>query len=74
MTQRERIVRYLKDNGSITAYEAVAELGILQLSARLVELEKMGYSFERERITRRNRYGEMISFMRYSFPKNSEVR
>lgn len=74
MTQRERIVRYLKDNGSITAYEAVIELGILQLSARLVELEKMGYSFERERMTRRNRYGEMISFMRYSFPKNSEVR
>ena len=74
MNQRNRIIRYLKDFGSITAYEAVSELGILQLSSRLGELEKMGYSFERERLTRKNRYGEKVTFMRYSFPKNSEVK
>lgn len=74
MTQRERIIRYIKDYGSITAYEAVIELGILQLSSRLGELEKMGYEFERKRMTRTNRYGEKISFMKYSFPMKSEVK
>lgn len=74
MTQRQRIVRYIKDYGSITAYEAVVELGILQLSSRLGELEKQGYEFERKRLTRTNRYGEKITFMQYSFPKSSEVR
>ena len=74
MNQRERIVRYLKDNGSITAYEAVKELGILQLASRLGELEGMGYTFDRQRISKKNRYGETVTFMRYSFPKESEVK
>ena len=66
MTQRERIVRYLKDNGSITALEAVRELGVLQLSARLVELENEGYVFDKKREYAQNRYGERVDYIRYS--------
>lgn len=66
MTQRERIVRYLKDNGSITALEAVRELGVLQLSARLVELEREGYAFNKKREYSHNRYGERVDYIRYS--------
>lgn len=66
MTQRERIVRYLKDNGSITALEAVRELGVLQLSARLVELENEGYVFDKKREHSKNRYGERVDYIRYS--------
>ena len=39
MTQTEMILRYLEENRTISAYEAVMELGILQLSARICELE-----------------------------------
>lgn len=70
MVQRERILRYLNDNGSITALEAVRELGILQLSARLVELENMGYKFDKKREHSTNRYGERVDYIRYSLGKD----
>lgn len=66
MTQKERIVRYLKETGSITALEAVKELGVLQLSARLCELEDDGYRFDRTAECTKNRYGERVWYKRYS--------
>lgn len=66
MTQGERIVAYIKDCGSITALEAVRELGILQLSARLCELERKGYRFNKKQESSLNRYGERVYYTRYS--------
>lgn len=66
MTQRERILRYLNENGSITALEAVKELGVMQLSARLIELENQGYVFDKAREQSKNRYGERVDYIRYS--------
>lgn len=66
MTQKERIVRYLKDEGSITALEAVRELGVLQLSARLCELIEDGYDFDKKTESSLNRYGERVYYTRYS--------
>lgn len=66
MTQRDRILTYMHDEGSITALEAVRELGVLQLSARLVELEKRGYRFNKKQESSLNRYGEKVYYTRYS--------
>lgn len=66
MTQKQRIVRYLKDEGSITALEAVRELGVLQLSARLCELIEDGYDFDKKTESSLNRYGERVYYTRYS--------
>lgn len=66
MTQSERIIRYLEDFGSITAYEAVRELGITQLSARICELQRMGYKFDKKMEFSRNRYNEKTHYIRYS--------
>lgn len=66
MTQKERLIRYLKENKSVTALEAVRELGILQLSARLVELEREGYVFDKKQERSLNRYGESVDYIRYS--------
>ncbi len=66
VSQKERIIEYLHKEGSITALEAVRELGILQLSARLVELERSGFIFHKENETAKNRYGENVHFTRYS--------
>lgn len=66
MNQRDRILTYLEENGSITALDAVKELGILQLSARLVELEKRGYRFDKKQESSLNRYGEKVYYTRYS--------
>ena len=66
ITQRDRVLSYIKEEGSITALEAVRELGILQLSARLVELERLGYKFTKVGETSKNRYGENVHNIRYS--------
>lgn len=66
MNQREKILKYMKDFGSITAYEAVIDLGITQLAARLCELKDRGYEFNKEMMSGKNRYGERTHYIRYS--------
>ena len=41
-TQCERIRQYIKDFGSITTYEAVMDIGVLRLGARISEMRKRG--------------------------------
>lgn len=66
LTQRDRILKYLQDFGSITSYEAYTELGITQLGARIFELKRQNYEFKDEYIYRNNRYGESVKFKKYS--------
>ena len=66
MTQKERILKWLNDNGSITRAEAFTELGIVEMPARICELEQMGYEFSRETIAKKNRYGENVCFTKYT--------
>ena len=65
ITQRQRIVKYIRDFGSITSFEAYADLGITQLATRIKELKDEGYKFKTEWINSKNKYGEPISFKRY---------
>lgn len=71
MTQRDRVIQYIKDFGSITRAEASNELGIVELAARICELERMGYKFEKKTVYRENRYGEMIHFTKYTLKKDA---
>ena len=71
MTQRDRVIQYIKDFGSITRAEAFNELGIVELAARICELERMGYKFEKKTVYRENRYGEMIHFTKYTLKKDT---
>jgi hypothetical protein len=66
MNQREMILQYIKDFGSITSYEAYIDLGITQLATRIKELKEQGYSFATEWIKKKNRYGKSVSFKKYS--------
>jgi predicted ArsR family transcriptional regulator len=65
-TQRKRILQYIDEKGSITALEAVREIGCTQLSARLCELEKEGYIFKKVTEKSKNRYGDPVHYKRYS--------
>ena len=42
MNQKERIINYMKNNGSITPMEAFSELGITKLSTRISEMTREG--------------------------------
>ena len=66
MTQKERILRHLKDYGSITPVEAVKEYGIYRLAARISDLRRDGVMIERTMVTGKNRYGESTSYASYS--------
>ena len=64
-TQKERILDYIKEFGSISSWEAYSELGITQLGARLDQLKREGYMFSTEFEKGKNRYGENIKYKRY---------
>lgn len=64
-TQCDKIIRYILNFGSITAYEAFVDLGITQLAARIFELKRKGYEFTTEYKSAKNRYGETVTFKVY---------
>ena len=65
-TQRDRVLSYIQEFGSISRREGFMDLGIVELSSRIGELEAMGYQFNRETETSKNRYGDSVSYTRYS--------
>ena len=65
-TQKDLILKYIKDFGSISSWDAYKDLGITQLGARIFELKEKGYVFKKERVKRLNRYGREIAFDKYS--------
>jgi len=66
LTQKDRIIRHLKDKGTITALEAMKEYGIMRLTSRVSELKDEGYLIRSEFISSKNRYDEPVSFSKYS--------
>ena len=64
-TQCERILRHLRDYGTITHFEASSEYGIARLASRINDLKRQGYHISAERGTGKNRYGETTSFAVY---------
>lgn len=65
VTQRDRVLQFIKDFGSITSYQAYTELGCTQLASRISELKERGYAFEKTRVTTKNRYGEKTHYDEY---------
>lgn len=69
MTQRELILKYLHDFGSITPMEAFGDLGITKLATRISEMRRDGMKFDMKMINSTNRYGKPCRFAMYSLPK-----
>ena len=69
MTQEEKILDYMERNGSITPLEAMNQLGIMRLGARIFDLKESGIKIITERVTEKNRFGELCSFARYRLEK-----
>lgn len=65
ITQKDRILQYIREFGSISSWEAYSELGITQLGARIDQLKKEGYQFKTEWESGANRYGEKVDYKRY---------
>lgn len=74
MTQRDLILKYIADFGSITPMDAFHDLGITKLATRISELRKDGWEFNIETIKGKNRYGKPTRYAKYSSPTRSEFR
>lgn len=65
LTQQEKIIKYIQDYGSISPFEAFADLGITKLATRISEMKRMGITFKQKYESTKNRYGEKVRYMRY---------
>ena len=63
--QKQRVINYIREFGSISSWEAYRDIGITQLGARIDQLKKDGYQFRTEWEKSQNRYGEPVSFKKY---------
>lgn len=66
MNRSERVLKYIKDFGSITPLEAFRDLGYTRLSAAIFDIRKDGHRIRRTMKTGRNRYGQSVSYASYS--------
>jgi len=58
MSQEQRLLQYLKDHGSINPMEALQELGIFRLAARVNDLRKSCVAITSKSTNAKNRFGE----------------
>lgn len=70
-TQCKRILQYINKFGSITTYEAFADLGVARLASRICDLKKQGYDIKSDFVTTQNRFNEPVSFKRYYLDKGA---
>ena len=70
MTQRDAIIEYITEFGSITPMQAFADLGITKLATRISEMRKAGMDFKIETVSSTNRYGHTVQYAKYSFAED----
>ena len=71
ITQCERILRHMKDYGSISSLEAMNEYGIMRLASRINDLKVQGIAIVSEVKTGKNRYGEDTHFAVYKLKEET---
>lgn len=65
MTQKEMVLKYITEHGSITTLESMKKLLILDLQSIIRTLRNEGYDITDEYITKKNIYGSTSTFKRY---------
>lgn len=71
-TQCDRILDYIHRFGSISSWQAYADLGITQLAARIFNLKERGYEFTTTRIKTKNRLGENTHYDEYRLVEDNK--
>ena len=66
MTNKQMILQYIMDNGSITPVDAMREFGCMRLAARIADIKADGYKIIRTIETGTNRYGKKVKYARYA--------
>ena len=64
MTQCEKVLKHMREHGSISTIEAFTEYGITRLSARVWDLRNDGVEIESEMVTKK-RGGTTVTYAVY---------
>lgn len=64
-SQTEDILKFMKENGSISSKEAFEKFGATRLSGIIFALRKRGYVIDTEIWECKTRYGKTVDFARY---------
>lgn len=72
ITQCDRILRHLRDYGSISSLEAISEYSILRLASRIADLKRRGFNITSETVHGKNRYGEPTHYSVYKLTEEKE--
>lgn len=66
MTQKEMVMEYLTNVGTMTPLDAFREYGITKLATVVSELIRVdGENIVKERKTSKNRFGRSVTYMTY---------
>ena len=65
MKQCEQILKYMDENGSISSYQAMIDLGVGRLASRIHDLRSMGIDIISETKYGKNRNGEPMHYSVY---------
>ena len=66
ITQAKLILDYMEEFGSITPLEAMRDLGVYRLSARISDIKKSGIPIKTDSVSVPNRRGKTSIVARYS--------
>ena len=64
-SQTEDVLRFMREEGSITSMDAIKEFGATRLSAIIFNLRDRGYDIETHMEVSKNRYGHTVEYARY---------
>lgn len=70
MSQKDMVLDYIREFGSITPVDAFKDLGVTRLAAVVFALRDEGHDIHKEREHAFNRYGKRVRYARYSFGKD----
>jgi hypothetical protein len=71
MTQSNRLLDYLKTNGTINPLESWQQLGIYRLSDTVFRLRKQGYLIRTDLVEVKNQFNEVCRIANYVFEVQS---
>ena len=72
MTQNQKILRYMKQYGSITPLDAMREFNCMRLAARISDLRRTGVRIKARTVASLNQYGEKVHFAKYTLEGANE--
>ena len=72
LTQCDKVLQFIKVNGSITSMQAFYNLGVTRLAARIADLRERGVGIESKTVSGKAKDGTPIHYSVYSLSHEKE--